>query len=82
MNDNDKTLPNAAGSTILFTMLFGIGYAVVRYHVAGPVPWKDSPFFILNKGLSLAAFILLDASEGAQVMVGTTTNTPVARNEY
>ena len=25
----------------------------------GPVPWKDFPFFILNKGLSLAAFILL-----------------------
>ena len=25
----------------------------------GPVPWKDFPFFILNKGLCLAAFLLL-----------------------
>ena len=58
MKDNDRTLPNAAGSIILFTLLFGIGYAVVRYHVAGPVPWKDFPFFMLNKGLSLAAFNL------------------------
>jgi len=32
---------------------------VVRYHVAGPVPWKDFPFLILNKGISLSAFILL-----------------------
>jgi DMSO/TMAO reductase YedYZ heme-binding membrane subunit len=24
-----------------------------------PVPWKDFPFFILNKGISLSAFILL-----------------------
>lgn len=25
----------------------------------GPVPWKDLPFFILNKGLAMGAFILL-----------------------
>ena len=31
----------------------------MRYHVFGPVPWDDLPFFILNKGLCLAAFILL-----------------------
>jgi DMSO/TMAO reductase YedYZ heme-binding membrane subunit len=31
----------------------------VRYHLAGPVAWKDFPFFILNKGISLAAFILV-----------------------
>ena len=48
MNDNDKTLPNAATSIILFTLMFGIGHGVVRYHVAGPVPWKDFPLFILN----------------------------------
>ena len=48
MNDNDKTLPNAATSIILFTLLFVIGHAVMRYHVAGPVPGKDFPFFIFN----------------------------------
>jgi len=40
-------------------MLLSVGYAVLRYHIAGPVPWKDFPFFILNKGISLGAFILL-----------------------
>ena len=40
-------------------MVFGLAYAVLRYHIVGPVPWKDFPFFILNKGISLSAFILL-----------------------
>jgi DMSO/TMAO reductase YedYZ heme-binding membrane subunit len=40
-------------------MIFGLAYAILRYHIAGPVPWKDFPFFILNKGISLSAFILL-----------------------
>tara|TARA_R110000868_G_scaffold78284_5_gene223609 strand:+ start:193 stop:852 length:660 start_codon:yes stop_codon:yes gene_type:complete len=41
--------------------VFGIsmGYAVLRYNVVGPVPWKDMPIFVLNKGVSLAAIILL-----------------------
>ncbi len=50
---------NSAGTLITATLIFGLVYAVVRYHVAGPVPWKDFPFFILNKGIALAAFILL-----------------------
>jgi DMSO/TMAO reductase YedYZ heme-binding membrane subunit len=50
---------SAARSIILAVLMASIGYAVLRYHVAGPVPWKDFPFFILNKGLCLAAFILL-----------------------
>jgi DMSO/TMAO reductase YedYZ heme-binding membrane subunit len=41
------------------TLLASIAYAVLRYHIVGPVPWKEFPFFILNKGLCLAAFILL-----------------------
>jgi len=51
--------PNAAGWLIATTLVFGLAYAVVRYHIAGAVPWKDLPFFILNKGISLSAFILL-----------------------
>ena len=50
---------NYAGKIILFTFLTAIGYAILRYHIAGNVPWKDFPFFILNKGISLTAFILL-----------------------
>ena len=40
-------------------IFFSLGYAVLRYHLVGDVPWKDLPFYILNKGLSLAAFILI-----------------------
>ena len=54
-----KNLRNSAGPIITTVILFSIGYAIVRYHLAGNVPWKDLPFFILNKGLSLAAFILV-----------------------
>jgi hypothetical protein len=61
---NEVQPRNAAGTIILVTLLLAIGYAVVRYHVAGPVPWKDFPFFILNKGLSLAAFVLLALNFG------------------
>ena len=50
---------NASGSIIAITLLLAIFYAVLRYHILGPIPWKDFPFYILNKGISLAAFILL-----------------------
>ena len=59
MNVETKTAQNSAGTIVTIALLFGLGYAVVRYHVAGPVPWKDFPFFVLNKGFSLSAFILL-----------------------
>ena len=59
MSDRPVEEKNAAGAIIFWTVMFGIAYAVLRYLVLGPVPWKDLPLFILNKGLSLAAFILL-----------------------
>ena len=59
MNENRLNNKNSAGTIILATLLLSIGYAVLRYHIAGPVPWKDFPMFILNKGLCLAGFILL-----------------------
>ena len=58
-SDNNK---NSAGRIITVVLLFSIGYAIVRYHIAGPVPWKDFPFFILNKGISLAAFVLVTSN--------------------
>ena len=57
MNENVKS--NSAGPLIAIVMIFGLAYAVLRYHIVGPVPWTDFPFFILNKGISLSAFILL-----------------------
>ncbi len=57
--DEQTAHKNASGTIIAFTLLLAIGYAVLRYHIVGTVPWKDFSFFILNKGLCLAAFILL-----------------------
>ena len=45
-------------------ILFSLAYSILRYHLAGDVPWKDFPFFILNKALSLAAFILISFNFG------------------
>lgn len=50
---------NAAGRIIFFTVVLCVAYAIVRYHIVGPVAWKDFPFFILNKGISMAALMLL-----------------------
>ena len=61
---NDTTERNAAGRIIAVTMALAIGYAILRYHIAGDVPWKDFPFFILNKSVSLAAFVLLAMNFG------------------
>ena len=55
---------NAAAALIASIFVFAVAYAVLRYHVAGPVPWKDFPFFILNKGISLAAFVLIACNFG------------------
>lgn len=44
---------------ILITCLVSIVYTVMRYHLAGPVPWKDFFIFTLNKGVALSAFVLL-----------------------
>lgn len=59
MNEQTIENKNSAKTIILVTLLVAIGYSVLRYHIAGPVPWKDFPLFILNKGLCLAGFILL-----------------------
>jgi hypothetical protein len=55
---------NSAGILIPVIIVLSIGYAILRYHILGPVAWKDFPFFILNKGFSLAAFILLAGNFG------------------
>jgi len=57
METNEKA-NNPSWAIIGWTFIFSIGYAILRYHIVGPVPWKDFPFFILNKGISLCAFIL------------------------
>ena len=59
MNEPTVAKQNAAPAIITVTLALAIGYAILRYHLVGPVPWKDFPLFILNKGLCLAAYLLL-----------------------
>lgn len=55
----EDTETNSAISLIVWVTITSLCYAIVRYHIAGPVPWKDLTFFILNKGICLSAFVLL-----------------------
>lgn len=57
--DTTQQTKNYAARLIAFTCIFSIGYAILRYHILGPVPWKDLSFFTLNKGIALSSFILL-----------------------
>ncbi len=59
MNEQASERINSAGRIITLVILLSIAYAILRYHIVGGVGWKDFPFFILNKGISLAAFVLL-----------------------
>lgn len=47
-----------------FFWIFGVSlfYAILRYHIAGDVPWAHFPLFILNKATSLAAVGFVAAS--------------------
>jgi len=54
-----KKAYNPAWTIIFWTFVLSMGYAIFRYHIVGPVPWKDLPFFILNKGNALSAFVIL-----------------------
>ncbi len=47
-----------------FAVVFGASlvYAIVRYHLAGDVPWAHFPLFILNKATSLAAVVFVACS--------------------
>ena len=59
MTNSESIHKNAAGGIIMVTCLLSLGYAILRYHILGPVSWSEFPFFILNKGIALSAFILL-----------------------
>ncbi len=68
MSDEHKNLPPhrlwQPTTAKWFFVVFGfsLAYAVIRYHIAGDVPWRHFPLFILNKATSLAAVILVASS--------------------
>ena len=47
-----------------FAAVFGVslGYAILRYHLAGDVSWSHFPLFILNKASALAAVFFVASS--------------------
>jgi len=57
--EKTKKKLNPAWTIILWTFILSLTYAILRYNIIGSVPWKDLPFYILNKGNALSAFILL-----------------------
>jgi len=59
LSATDQSSGGIGGNVIAGTLFVSVGYAIVRYHIAGDVPWEQFSLFILNKGLCLAAFILL-----------------------
>ena len=76
MDQQSNENENSASLIIAVALIFSISYAIVRYHLVGPVPWKDFPFFILNKGISLAAFILLTCNFGFGPLNNLGVNVP------
>ena len=57
--ENNKKVNSSAWAIIFWTIILSLGYAILRYNILGPIPWKDLPFYILNKGNALGAFIIL-----------------------
>ncbi len=56
---NSSAPHNSVKKLISITFILSLSYAVLRYNIVGPVPWKDVPVFIVNKAIALSAFILL-----------------------
>jgi len=48
-----------SGKVIVVVLVLSLVYSIVRYHLAGGVPWKELPFFIMNKAISLNGLFLL-----------------------
>ncbi len=68
MSDNHSSLPAdrlwQPATAKWFAAVFGgaLGYAIVRYHLAGDVAWAHFPLFIFNKATSLAAVFFVASS--------------------
>ncbi|WP_372755200.1 hypothetical protein [Labilibaculum sp.] len=58
---NDLNSLKIAGSFLLVFFTLSLGYAALRYHIMGPVPWKDFPFYVMNKAVALCSFMVLSS---------------------
>ncbi|SHK44814.1 hypothetical protein SAMN05444000_1309 [Shimia gijangensis] len=59
MNETTETKKSSTIALVLWTMAFCFGYSILRYHIFGPVPWKDLSFFTLNKSICFTSLVLL-----------------------
>ena len=59
MKNEDIEHKSSAKMIIFVTLFLSLIYVVLRYHIFGGVSWEEFPLFILNKGLSLAGFLLI-----------------------
>ena len=48
-----------SAKVILSILFFSLLYGIIRYHFVGGIPWKELPFFIMNKAVALNGMILL-----------------------
>ncbi len=55
----NRPIQHHAWPVIYTVIVFSFIYAIIRYNVVGPVPWKDTVFFITNKAISMGALIIL-----------------------
>jgi len=55
----ESSSKSISGKAIAVVLIFSLVYSIGRYHLAGGVPWKEFPFFIMNKAISLNGLIML-----------------------
>ena len=72
----DSEPRNAAASIIAVSIALSVGYAILRYHIVGTVPWSSFPLFILNKGICLAGILLLALNFGLGPLRNMGVNVP------
>ena len=65
MSKTENLLIKTKKNTIIIIVasaIFAVVYSILRYNIFGQVPWKDLPFYVMNKALSLTVIVLFSVS--------------------
>lgn len=84
MDNKDKLLiktKKIVSVIVAITAIFSMSYAILRYNIFGQIPWKDLPFYIMNKAVSLSAIILFTISSISKFLNKNKTQIPEERME-
>lgn len=68
VDNSIKKTEKAVFVIVIVAAFFSISYAILRYNIFGQVPWKDLPFYVLNKSISLTAIILFTISNSLKFL--------------